>query len=110
MPANCISRCSDGLRQNIPAHSCSAVSVYQVSVLIRAGAALDSQIAGGRSRPSSNWMCAGSTALHLACARGLPSVAAILLDAQAADPGEQQLPIPTDGLPRSARRQSLPLE
>ena len=64
-------------------HPCTA----QVRALIRAGASLDSQIAGGRARATSNWMCAGSTALHLACARGMPTVAAILLDAQAANPG-----------------------
>jgi hypothetical protein len=64
----------------------------QVRALIRAGASLDSQIAGGRARATSNWMCAGSTALHLACARGMPTVAAILLDAQAANPGAAPQP------------------
>jgi hypothetical protein len=72
----------------LEAETCN-VGAVQVRALIRAGASLDSQIAGGRARATSNWMCAGSTALHLACARGMPTVAAILLDAQAANPGER---------------------
>ncbi len=64
----------------------------QVGALIQLGANLACQIAGGRFRPVSNWMCGGSTALHLACACGLPAIATLLLDAQSASPGALQFP------------------
>eukprot|EP00208_Stichococcus_sp_RCC1054_P006605 CAMPEP_0206136432 /NCGR_PEP_ID=MMETSP1473-20131121/1666_1 /ASSEMBLY_ACC=CAM_ASM_001109 /TAXON_ID=1461547 /ORGANISM="Stichococcus sp, Strain RCC1054" /LENGTH=747 /DNA_ID=CAMNT_0053528967 /DNA_START=387 /DNA_END=2630 /DNA_ORIENTATION=- len=62
-----------------------------VKALIQLGADIACQVAGGRSRPVSNWMCAGSTPLHLACARGFPAIAAVLLDAQTETPGAVDL-------------------
>lgn len=69
------------------AGSAEAWLVAQVKALIQLGADIACQVAGGRSRPVSNWMCAGSTPLHLACARGFPAIAAVLLDAQTETPG-----------------------
>ena len=58
-----------------------------VSSLIRGGAALDTPMRGvdvHGSADSRSWLCDGSTALHVACARGFLGIVMILLDAAAA--------------------------
>ncbi len=52
------------------------------------GASLDTRVLCGDGREST-WLCAGSTALHLASARGSVAIALALLEAQASRPGER---------------------
>ena len=55
---------------------------------MQGGASLDTRVLCGDGREST-WLCAGSTALHLASARGSVAIALALLEAQASRPGKR---------------------
>ena len=58
--------------------------VQAVSALVQHGASVSAQIMGSSQTP---WLSRGSTALHIAAARGSHTVAQALLEAQGQDPG-----------------------
>ena len=60
---------------------------------MQGGASVETRVLGGDGRESM-WLCAGSTALHLASARGSVAIALALLEAQASRPGERLNPRP----------------
>lgn len=61
-----------------------------VRALVRAGAALDAPTLSGVLNPN---LSRGSTALHIAAARGHAACVAALLESQAAIPGAQPPPM-----------------
>ena len=58
--------------------------VQAVSALVQHGASVSAQIMGSSQTP---WLSRGSTALHIAAARGSHTVAQALLEAQGQEPG-----------------------
>ena len=60
------------------------IAVQAVTALVQHGASVSAQIMGSSQTP---WLSRGSTALHIAAARGSHTVAQALLEAQGQDPG-----------------------